>query len=246
MLMGHFVKKIYIKDESFDPIYKSVNKEFYIKSRFLPGILLALGFLVLLTQVIIPLVYFKTQTDISAPMSSTVLGIAAGFGDFKFNELADSSKNSETSYKGFTNIPKYFHLSIPKLGIDSAIVETNSLALSPDTALGHYRGSALPGDIGDTFIYGHSVLPWFFNPKNYKTIFSTLDHLDVGDVIALNYNDKVLNYKVEYKEVLPVNKVNPLAEYKPRYLNDSTITLMTCWPAGTSLKRLLVKAVLVS
>ena len=238
--MGSFQKKVYIKDESYDPIFKSVNKEFYLKSRFLPGSLLALGFVILTTQVIIPLVYFKTQDEISKPISSSVLGVATGFGEFEFAELTNRPINTNKNVE----IPKYFYLSIPKLNIEKALVETNSLSLKPDTTLGHYRGSALPGEMGNTFIYGHSVLPWFYNPKNYKTIFSTLDKLETGDSIEVEYLDKKMVYKVELEEVLPVLQVNPLAHYKPKYLNESTITLMTCWPAGTKAKRFLVRATL--
>ena len=240
--MAFSQKKIYVKDESFDPIYKSLNKEFYLRSRFFPGILLALGFIVLFTQVIYPLVYFKTHDETSTPVASSVLGVAAGFSKFKFSELSNiSAAGVETK-----EIPKYFKISIPKLGIKDAITETNSLSLSPDLSLGHYRGSGLPGEVGNAFIYGHSVLPWFYNPKNYKTIFSTIDTLEIGDTVNVEYNGKTLTYKVESKEILPTDKVSPLAEYKPKYLNESTITLMTCWPAGTKAKRLLVKAVMVS
>jgi LPXTG-site transpeptidase (sortase) family protein len=241
--MAFTQKKIYIKDESFDPIYRSLNKEFYMRSRFFPGILLALGFIVLSTQVIYPLVIFKTHDEVSTPAASSVLGVATGFSQFKFNELSHETESNTAIKKEVP--PKYFKVSIPKLGIKDAVTETNSLELSPDLSLGHYRGSGLPGEVGNAFIYGHSVLPWFFNPKNYKTIFSTLDQLEVGDEIHISYNDKNYTYKVEAKEILPTDKVQPLAEYKPKYLNESTITLMTCWPAGTKAKRLLVKAVMV-
>jgi LPXTG-site transpeptidase (sortase) family protein len=245
--MRHFEKKFYVKDLSFDPIYRSVNREFYIRSRFLPGILMAVGSLILVTQVVIPLVYFKTQDEVSTSVSSSVLGVATGFSQFSFAELDEEGAIPNVKASWTKNeYPQFFELSIPRLKIENAIVETNSLALSPDKTLGHYRGSALPGDTGNAFIYGHSVLPWFYNPKNYKTIFSTLDELQIGDPILIKYQDKILTYKVEIKEVQPTVGVDPLAEYKPKYLNDSTITLMTCWPAGTKAKRYLVKAVLVS
>ncbi|OGC68983.1 hypothetical protein A2415_04260 [candidate division WWE3 bacterium RIFOXYC1_FULL_39_7] len=239
--MPAYKRKIYLKDETFDPIYKTVNSGFYFKSRVLPGLLLATGFLILGTQVVYPLVYFKTQDEISKPAASSVLGIASGFSDFEFSELNTSSEKNE----GSADLPQFFYLTIPKLKIDKALVETNAPTLKPDTALGHYTGSGLPGEVGNTFIYGHSVLPWFYNPKNYKTIFSTLGDLSAGDILNIKYNDKELTYKVEGLEILPTDKVNPLAEYKPKYLNESTITLMTCWPAGTKAKRLIVKAVMV-
>ncbi len=88
------------------------------------------------------------------------------------------------------------------------------------------------------------MLPFFYNPKNYKTIFSTLDQLKVGDTIEINANNKKLVYVVESKNILEPEKVDPLAKIKPDYLNESTITLMTCTPPGTREKRLLVNAVL--
>ncbi|MFZ2664107.1 MAG: sortase [Patescibacteria group bacterium] len=234
-------KKVYIKDESFDPIYKSVNLPFLFKTRILSGTLMALGFVVLGTQVIIPLVSFKTQDRVSKPMESTVLGVATGFKDFSFPEIKEN-KNIQVNEE---NIPEFFFLSIPKLKIDNAKVKTDFTGSSPEEFLGHYKGSSLPGGKGNSFIYGHSVLPWFYNPKNYKTIFSTLGDLETGDIFTISYNNKNLKYKVEDKEVLYPDKINPLEEWKPKYLNESTVSLMTCWPAGTKTKRLIVKATLV-
>ncbi len=236
-------KKVYIKDNSRDPIFKETNIRFYFKSRILSGLLMAVGFLILTTQVVLPLVFFKTQDKISTPFRDSVLGVATGFSDFKYNELAKEEESADTQKE---QAPKYFTLSIPRLHIDQAIVETSSSNLNPDAYLGHYNGSALPGNSGNAFIYGHSVLPWFFNPKNYRTIFSTLGDLQTGDEIQINFNGKKLTYKVESKEVVAPNYVNPLGEFKPAYLKESTITLMTCWPAGTKAKRLMVKAVLVN
>jgi len=234
--------KVYLKDESFDPIYKSVNFSFLFKTRILSGALMALGFIVLVTQVMIPLVSFKTQDKVSKPMEATVLGVATGFRDFQFQELS----NNKNTAPNEQNIPDFFTISIPKLKIKDAQVKTDFSGDSPSDFLGHYKGSALPGERGNAFIYGHSVLPWFFNPKNYKTIFSTLGDLEAGDEIVITYNNKQLKYKVENKVVLAPEEVKPLEEWKPKYLNDSTLSLMTCWPAGTKSKRLIVMGTLVN
>ncbi|MFC1700319.1 sortase [Patescibacteria group bacterium] len=239
--MGDTKPKTYIRDESFDPIYKSVNFSFYFKSKILSGILMALGFLILGTQVVFPLVSFKTQDDTSGAAESTILGAASGFRKFEFLELGSKDKQTVT----LEETPQYFYLSVPRLGIQDALVETNSTNLSPTDSLGHYNGSSLPGKIGNAFIYGHSVLPWFYNPRNYKTIFSTLGNLQIGDEVYIDYDEKELTFKVEGQEVLTPNLVDPLGEWKPKYLNESTIVLMTCWPAGTKTKRLVVKATLI-
>lgn len=239
--MPYSYKKVYLKDDSFDPFYKSVNPKFFFKSRLLSGLLMALGFIVLGTQVIVPLVFFKTQNEVALPVRASVLGVATGFSDFNYNELENDDEVKEPTQN---NLPQYFYLEVPKLGIKEAVVETNSTNYNPETSLGHYKGSAIPGQKGNSFIYGHSVLPWFFNPNNYKTIFSTLGDLGAGDKFYVYFNGQKLTYKVDYKELLAPSSVNPLAEFKPQYLNDSTMTLMTCWPAGTKAKRLLVRATL--
>lgn len=233
-------KKVYIKDESFDPIYRSVNLPFLFRTRMLSGLLMSLGFLILGTQVAMPLIFFKTQDTVIKPMEKTVLGVATGFSDFDFEEMSPNNIVLDDE----ANIPDYFQITIPKLKIEDALVKTEFDGASPDEFIGHYKGSALPGTEGDAFIYGHSVLPWFFNPKNYKTIFSTLGDLEVGDEIIINYNGKELAYSVEEKITVSPNDVNPISGWKPEYLNESTITLMTCWPAGTKTNRLLVRATL--
>jgi LPXTG-site transpeptidase (sortase) family protein len=248
--MPKFKPKVYIKDESFDPIYSSVNFEFLFRSRVLPGIIVSLGILLLGTQVIMPLIFFKTHEKVTPEIAASVLGVATGFNEFEFTELIPKGMSAQAipgreNLLEETNEPKYFYLSIPKLRIENAIVETNSNNLSPVDRLGHYKGSALPGQTGNALIYGHSVLPWFYNPRNYKTIFSTLDKLALGDELIITYNNVESRYKVEYEEVEKPKNIDPLEEYKPSYLNTQTVTLMTCWPPGTKSKRYMVRAIKV-
>jgi len=81
-------KKVYIKDESFDPIYREVSKGFYAKTRLLPSLLFFSGMFVFATQVLLPVLVFKTHdTSINLLDNATVLGRAAGFYKFQFDEL---------------------------------------------------------------------------------------------------------------------------------------------------------------
>ena len=263
-------KKIYIKDESFDPIYKEVSRGFYAKTRIMPTLLVFAGLFVFSTQVLLPLMVFKTQSKSSEMIdNATVLGRLAGFSEFEFSELKSKREQvvgyqqteiapnpEEYQYQPGARgsvagiragqIPDFFYITIPRLGIEEARVETNAETLNPVDALGHYPGTELPGEVGNTFIFGHSVLPWFFNPKNYKTIFSTLGKMEPGDEIFVKYNNRELKYVVERIVEKPPSEVEPLAELKPRYLNDSTIVLMTCSPPGTKLRRLMVNTVMVN
>lgn len=129
-----------------------------------------------------------------------------------------------------------YTLSIAKLGIDHAVVRNDHTDLKQ--SLIQYAGTALPGDLGNTVIFGHSVLPQFFNPKNYLTIFSTLHTLRPGDTIEVAADGATYTYKIaEMYEAAP-DDLSPLAQvYDGRYL-----TLITCTPPGTYLRRLIIRA----
>lgn len=129
-----------------------------------------------------------------------------------------------------------YSLSIPKLKIANAVVKIGVENL--DKNLVHYPGTAIPGRSGVSVIFGHSVLPQFFNPTNYKTIFSTVPTLKENDQILIDYGDTRLVYLVqELKEVIPSDPAILAQRYDDSYLN-----LITCVPPGTFSRRLIVRA----
>ena len=133
----------------------------------------------------------------------------------------------------------HYTLSIPKLKIEKAVVHIGGEDLMD--SLIQYPGTALPGQYGNTVVFGHSVLPQFFNPKNYKTIFSTLPTLKKGEEILIDFDGILYRYEVvSLHEVLPENVSVLEQHYNAEYL-----TLITCVPPGTYLKRLVVNARLV-
>ena len=140
-----------------------------------------------------------------------------------------------TNYQPQGPRPKDFYISIPKLKIENAHVLVDSLKFDQNLTL--FPGSALPGEIGNSFITGHSVLPQFFNAKDYKTIFSNLPDLEIGDVITVDTNGQTYNYVVQYKKIVDPKDTSVLKPISPSAKN---LTLMTCVPPGTSLKRMVV------
>ncbi len=231
----------YVKEE---PVKIEKRLEFpKFNFRKLTSMLLVVGgFFLLADQIILPfLTASPAQKPLLKPTSPTVAGASSKIEvGFEFTELKQEpgTKIQEVS----KSAPKIFYLTIPKLGIEKAEVETNSEKLSPDELLGHYPGSALPGEPGNTFIYGHSVLPMFYNPKNYRTIFSTLDELEEGDEIIVEFGEKLFKYVVEKWAVLNPEDVKPLEPIGSPFLNQSYLTLMTCVPMGVGTNRLLVQA----
>jgi len=103
-----------------------------------------------------------------------------------------------------------FLLSIPKLKIYDALVLVGIEDLKK--SLIQYPGTAEPGHFGNTVIFGHSVLPQFFNPKNYSTIFSTLPTLKARDEIFAVYNQIQYKYVVEQMIEVEPNDISILAQ----------------------------------
>lgn len=133
----------------------------------------------------------------------------------------------------------HYTISIPKLKIEEAAVEIGGEDLMK--SLIQYSGTALPGYPGNTVIFGHSVLPQFFNPKNYKTIFSTLPTFEEKDEIFVNFDGILYRY-----QVIQIVEIDPsdVSVLEQRY-DGEYLTLITCVPPGTYLKRLIVRAKLV-
>jgi LPXTG-site transpeptidase (sortase) family protein len=142
-----------------------------------------------------------------------------------------------------------FSLSIPSLKIDQAKVTTNVASSKKEVyfpileqSIAHYKGTSLPGQEGDVFLYGHSVLPQFFNTDDYMTIFSTLHKIKNEDQVIIEYGTREYRYQVYKKEVVDPDSIEVLDKSG---VGDKTLTLMTCSPPGTYLKRLVVTAHIV-
>ena len=132
-----------------------------------------------------------------------------------------------------------YNLSIPKLRIINAIVSVGSEDLSK--SLIHFTGPQ-PGNYGNPVIFGHSTIPWLYNPQDYKTIFSKLPDLERGDEITINADNITYRYQVVDMRVTTPDDISVLEQnYDSAY-----ITLVTCVPPGTYLKRLIVKGKLVA
>lgn len=130
----------------------------------------------------------------------------------------------------------HYTLSLPKLKIERAVVTIGGKELKQ--SLIQYPGTALPGEYGNTVIFGHSVLPTFYNPKDYKAIFSLIPTLQKGEKIILEYDGMQFTYEVEdYFEAKP-EEIDVLEQHFDRQI----LSLVTCVPPGTYLRRGILRA----
>ena len=98
-----------------------------------------------------------------------------------------------------------------------------------------YPGSAKPGQKWNAFIFGHSSnFPWM--PGSYNDVFALLDRLEIWDEVISYYKGHKYTYKIKEKKVINPNDVSVLK----RDTGKKELTLMTCWPIGTTYNRLLV------
>lgn len=140
-------------------------------------------------------------------------------------------------------------LIIPKINVNVPVVygvanDHDSLMKGMEGGVVHFAvpgASSVPGQIGNTVLSGHSSND-MFDSGNYKFVFVQLNNLQLGDTIYVNYESKRYTYTVTKKEEVQPNNVAALT-YKT---DKPVLTLITCTPVGTALRRLLVTAEQIS
>lgn len=137
-----------------------------------------------------------------------------------------------------------FRVVIGKINLDAPVIinvdgnnEDEYLASLQD-GVAHLKGTAIFGDKGNAFLFGHSSY-YLYDPGEYKDVFAKLNELAIGDEVTIDSNLNTYRYEIfEIKEVDPdevdvVNKIDG---------EDETLTLMTCTPRYTTLRRLIIVA----
>ena len=151
----------------------------------------------------------------------------------------------------FEIVPTDFRIMIPNLNINVPIKEVpkNNLLLqdwdnlekdiqnSLQDGVIHYPGTPSPDLSGNFVITGHSsYYPWSIG--NYKDVFAVLHNAKLNDYIYVYHKQRKYTYKIaEIKKVFP-QEIEVLAD-----MGDNRLTLITCTPLGTNIKRLIVSAV---
>ncbi len=109
---------------------------------------------------------------------------------------------------------------------------------------GLYTGYQMPGEAGRAVILGHSSKEtWYHRNGQYAYNFALLDKLQNGDEFYIVFEGKKLIYKIFSNNILTPEKTNEILSQAPK--GDSEIALITCWPIGFALKRVLIQAELI-
>ncbi len=149
--------------------------------------------------------------------------------------------------KAVEPVDREFGIVIPKIGANARVIANvdpyNSREYQDALTRGvaHARGTAVPGAVGNVFLFAHSSED-FYNALRYNAVFYLINKLEPGDEIDLYYRNTKFVYRVTGKKIVGANDVSYLRGESAKPI----LTLMTCWPPGTTLKRILVFGELTS
>ncbi len=136
-----------------------------------------------------------------------------------------------------------FALVIRKIDANAAVVanvnpfDSREYQTALSRGIAHAKGTALPDQPGNVFLFSHSSAD-FLTATRYNSVFYLLDKLVPGDEVDLYYQGKQYTYELRKKVFAKPDEIS----YLTGDSNKQTLTLMTCWPPGTSLKRLIWQA----
>lgn len=140
-----------------------------------------------------------------------------------------------------------FSIVIPKIGANARIIPNVDVSDEPaylealQKGVAHAKGTAFPGENSHIFLFAHST-DYIWNVGTYNAVFYLLSKLEKSDEVNIFYKNNRYVYKVIDKKIVDPSQV----EYLTRKTNREFLTLQTCWPPGTTLKRMLVFATRVA
>jgi sortase A len=191
---------------------------------------------------------FKTREYVIVGIILLLLIIVGAFYFWKsqhkdkptINITTDSTPVSAATITPVDPKIKEFGLEIDKLNILVPVIKNVDANDKPayeqalKKGVAQFDGTALPGEPGNIFIFGHSSADI---KSDYSKIFVGINDLEKNDEIILYYQNNEYKYKVKEKKIVKATNLSVAAKG-----DKEMLTLMTCWPIGTKAKRLIVIA----
>lgn len=149
----------------------------------------------------------------------------------------------ETDVKVLVPPDPNFSIIVEKIGAAAAVVPNVDAANKPtyEAALkrgvAHALGTAFPGQAGVTYLFAHST-DTIFNVPRYNAVFYLLWDMKPQDKIVIFFDGKRYDYLVTETKITEPSDVS----YFTMQTSEQILVLQTCYPPGTTWKRLLVIA----
>ena len=225
-----------------DNYYKHIKKPKDKRVKKILGLTLITFGLLFFLYSFLPLISWKfyfadaferQKIDSPVPFSTLVSNSTGNFGK-NYYDASSWYPNFDVGEKKVEYL-----LSIPSIEVMSVKVSNADTDLTRH--LVQYNSDSFPGSLGNVVIFGHSTLPQLFSNDDFKSIFSNLYKVKVGDTIDIEFENKKYTYKIIQSLVVEPDDTSVLAQD----FSGSLLTLITCTPPGTVWKRLIIKAKLV-
>jgi sortase A len=167
-------------------------------------------------------------------------------GEFRYRFIVQKQPESiERSKFSYVLSPddNEMELIVPKIAVRTKVLanidpnKENEYDEILSNKAAHALGSSFPGEKGLIYLFGHSTNS-IFNKDFFNPVFYSVKNLEAGDQIALLYKGKVYVYKVDEKMVVNADDFTAIKAGQ----GEEKLVLQTCWPPGTSWKRLLIIA----
>jgi LPXTG-site transpeptidase (sortase) family protein len=191
--------------------------------------------------------YIESQLAYYDPGKSYFANLTSELGVLGTSQYYDVTTQTEKAIIVDKDYTTPMAINIPSIGITNINITPNVDSYNEGTynkylkqGLAHFKGTPLPGDGGNSFIYGHSAVESFFSTHQNlpETIFSRLGNIEVGEEVDITKDEKVLKYIVRSKKIVSPDDFSILESQNGK----ETLTMMTCWPLGIGTKRLVVVA----
>lgn len=107
--------------------------------------------------------------------------------------------------------------------------------------IGHYVGTALPGEVGNFAMAGHRT--------TYGKPFNRIAELRAGDVVLVETKDSYFVYRVSGHQIVPPSQVSvllPVPDQPGVDASAATLTMTSCHPEFSARERFVVHATLAA
>ena len=137
-----------------------------------------------------------------------------------------------------------FSITIPKIGASSKVYPNVDPANPGEflpllqNGIAHAKGTVFPGFAGNVYLFAHSTDSWW-NVGRYNAVFYLLKNLTAGDPIVVFFENKRHDYVVSRVLIMDAKDVSLISNSQT---GEEQLVLQTCWPPGTTWKRLVVLA----
>ena len=171
------------------------------------------------------------------------------FAETRERQTTNISKVQAKELPSLTVRPKNkdFGVIIQKIGVNAPVVANvnaanyNEYIAALSKGVAQAAGTAVPGSTkaanNNVFLFAHSAIN-ALQARRYNSVFYLLRKLEKGDRVTTFYRGKRFDYIVRSKRVVQASDVRYLTSPSEKPI----LTLQTCDPPGSSLRRLIITA----